>query len=225
MTELNYDPSKNSEKKIILSKNSYIIIDQLSDALCKYGKDTFISLFNLHPEVSNVVMFDRNIKSPRFHQTYLKTPKYTDKTNSYMFCGAADCVTTENPLPILFQPFFDYFNSFESEGDKYNQVVINWYENGSHYCSPHGDYVTDMKEKANIVILTLNENDELLPCRIFRIKPREETLDRVYSKVDILSRHGSIIKMEGDMQSEFRHAIPKCPDPCSRRISFTLRKF
>jgi len=197
---------------------SFLVLDSLPENLKVYGKDQFAILFDLRPqERGKVIMRFGETESARWHKSYLETPAHDpDLKYSYMFSGT-DNANIRDPLPREFLPFFDYVNR---NGDGYNQVVVNWYENGRDYIAQHSDCEVGMKKDANIVVISLGDERifKLVPKKHIRIKESEQR------NFEILCGHGSIITMGGDTQKNFRHGVPKS-DSKAPRISITFRKF
>lgn len=128
-------------------------------------------------------------------------------------------------MPTPFQSFLDFLNEKEPV-DKYNQVIVNWYENGKDYIAPHSDCQNKMIPNAGITIITLCEDEQF--TRLLKITPKKlknELNNNLYSQVKIKLKHGCIITMHGDTQNNFRHSIPKDFDNHTSRISLTFRKF
>lgn len=59
-------------------------------------------------------------------------------------------------LPEEIQPILDWANSLDVE-PKFNQVLVNWYENGLHYIGPHSDDERSLVRRSPIFSLSLGE--------------------------------------------------------------------
>lgn len=156
------DPTAlNLPTKIELTQGgtAWVEINEVDKQLSDFARQNFIKLFQLHPNKRcSVVMYGRDFLSPRFHQSYLSTPK-RDPGNptSYMFSGLNDF--EENlPLPREFHPFLNYANSLSfddvAKTTPYNQVVVNWYEDGAAFIAPHSDYVPGLVEGSRILVMS-----------------------------------------------------------------------
>lgn len=206
----------------------------MPELLSHYASVRFNELFATRPtERGSVCMGGTTIQSPRWHQSFMHTPLLDNRFDkqSYMFAGTKKQKTNAS-LPIAFQPFLDYVNAAlcRNEKTKFNQVVINWYETGDDYVSPHSDCLIGMVEGSSIVVLSLVEGSSggtaaAASPRTFRIQKRGPTNDNLYKHVDVKSRHGSVIQMCGRVQQKFRHGVPKTTEHCARRISITFRKY
>ena len=222
------DPIKSAEcTKIYLSesKSSWITIEWLLEELLNYSTQNYHTLFKLHPlQRGKVVMYNEEVESHRWHRSYLYQPeREPDQKSSYMYSGIEPF--NDLSLPSPFKGFLDFLNEKESV-NKYNQVIVNWYENGKDYIAPHSDCQKGMLSNASIAIITLCE-DEKFPRELV-ITPKNlknETNDALYQHVKIKLKHGCIITMHGETQKRFRHSVPKAFDNLSSRISLTFRKF
>ena len=69
------------------SGSAWITIEWLSEELKEYSQINYEELFSLHPvERGKVIMFGQEIISPRWHRSYLKTPKRDTKAKrSFMY--------------------------------------------------------------------------------------------------------------------------------------------
>lgn len=206
---------------IVLDKcsKSQVHIDTLPEDLINLSVREFNNMFNLHPESrGKVIMSNYNVNTSRWHQSYLNTPEYKpDIGHSYMFSGVNPEQQPE--LPSIFKTFLDYLN--ETRKQKFNQVVANWYNDGSDYIAYHSDYTVGMPDDANIVVITFNEDD--LDSREFVLKAKKDT-DSIYDSYKILCKTGTIISMNNDVNKYYRHGVPKS-NSTTKRISLTFRTF
>lgn len=196
--------------RIDLSENSYVVIDKLPAYLIEYANSVFDEMYSLRPSESRVLVGvdKKELVSNRGHASYLNTPPLNkDVEKSYMFSGY-DTSQNNNPLPKVFEPFYEYVK------DKYNQVVINWYANGTENIPCHSDCEVGFKPNADIAIFSFG-------CtRPFILKSRSDTRE----SIKIHLTHGSILYMCGKTQDEYRHGIHK-DNTQDRRISITFRSF
>ena len=175
---------KTKYSKIYLSesKSSWITIEWLSEELIQYSTENYHELFSIHPlQKGIIVMYDVECVSPRWHRSYLHQPKREPGKVSYMYSGMERFKVLS--LPVPFQKFLDFLNEKE-ETDKYNQVIANWYANGTDYIAQHSDCLKGMAPNASIAIITLCE-DEKFP-RELKITPKNlknETNDNLYTHI------------------------------------------
>ena len=187
-----------------LSQTSWI-------ATCKLPKElypNFNDLWQTHPlEKGKVKIYGKEIETPRWHASYL---------NDYTFSG----ITLNNKntiIPPAVSKIFEWANTNETE--KYNQILVNWYENGHHYIGKHSDDEKQLIPESYIFSLSLGST------RTFRIRNKES------KKIvrDITLNDGDIVIMGGTTQKEFTHEITKISgkkgESISRRINITFRKF
>lgn len=218
--------SSNKKRKInqqnFLDDTSWITTSELSNSMMKYADENFDKLFSLHPEQYGKIVMAKEVETKRFHKSYLNSPKLDERFdgNSYMFCGLNE--SANEKLPEEFQPFLDYMNNEQKKSDKppYNQVTINWYENGNNYIPFHSDAEIGMIENATISILSLGGDIDGKPTRFFKFINKKNTTDRY----EMDCHNGLIVTMGGTMQKNFRHGVPKS-EISAPRISISFRQF
>ena len=201
-------------------EDTYLNINKISNDLIKYGNDNFNELFDLHPNDLGIITKDsKDIISNRYHKSYLFTPKYDNnifKSYNYMYGGINDNVN--EPLPKLFQPYLDYINKIEP--NYYNQVIINWFNDGTHHIPYHSDCIKFMDKDKKISIITIGESN-----RIFSIKSKNiDSLKLKKIKLDIICNNGCLLTMNENFQNEYWHSIPKMKNCKKPRISISFRR-
>ena len=106
--------------RIQLSPSSWI--DEF--ALPEEIEGDFENMWNAHPEEYGLVkLFGKVHKTPRWQQTYGR---------AYAFSGMDHPAL---PIPVVFQPVWDW--AVKSEYGPFNQMLVNWYENGHHHIGKH----------------------------------------------------------------------------------------
>ena len=201
--------------------SAHLKLEFLPDHLLKYAQENFESMFGLHPQSrGKVIMQKEEVESKRWHKSYLQTPKYNGSIHnlSYMYSGF-ECDSPE--LPREFSCFLNFLN-LKSGEKNFNQVIVNWYENGSDFTPYHSDCTKNLLPNSEIVILTLNDTQQD-PERLFTLKAKRTEKDTIYQKINILTENGLILSMCGDTQAKYRHSLPKMITQM-RRISITFRK-
>lgn len=206
-------------------QDAFLEFDVLPSDLDSYARDNFGKIFSLHPkERGTIAMMGKDLVSPRWHKSYLSTPKFSGKFayKSYMFSNSVEN-DVNGPLPDLLQPFLYYMNGM---GYEFNQVVVNWYADGLDFIAAHSDCEVGIDKDCPIAIISLGGDlgEEL---RILKFKPKATTKDSIYDLVEFPCKHGSIVFMHGSTQEKFRHGVPKAShkSAASRRISITFRKY
>jgi alkylated DNA repair dioxygenase AlkB len=213
------------------SGTSQVVISQIPEALKHYGSIHFDTMFQYHPlEKSKVFAFDKtdkvhkDVDAHRWTKSYLHTPKLdTDfvKLNkcSYMF-SSSENRDVNCALPEEFEPFMEWVK----QSHDMNQMTVNWYEE-SDYLPYHSDWEYGKTNDSDVLIITLNQDQDPGVSRTFSIKPKEGV---TAPDLDICTTHGSVIQMKGNVQNFFRHGIPefnKVDRKASRRISISFRSF
>ena len=221
-------PNKEFQKAIQLNESgsSYILIDFISDNLQLINTELFGSMWDLHPEQKHkIIMYEKEVEVNRYSKSYLNT--WTDlthtKSSSYMYSGY-DTLSNNDKLPEIFKPYYEFMKNIDN---KYNQIIVNWYENENDYIAPHADCQKGMIENSKIAILTLNECF-IENIRYLEITPKykkyqydNEPLANMFKiKLD----HGSIITMCGTIQDNFLHEIKKENKKIGKRISLSFRQ-
>lgn len=210
------------------NKDSWIIVGELPPKLKEETRAHYNQLFNERPkEHGEVIIYDKTTqqykpkKIFRYYKSYLETPEFDTTTGkSYMFSGEG-VEQTYNELPIVFK---DLFNFVQLRDEQYNQVVVNWYLNGSDYIEMHSDCTAKMIENHEIFLVNLNETDAFNDCRTLIIRPKEIGDNIEIEELDIKLTHGLSIIMGGKTQQYFRHGILEDPNITTSRISFTCRQ-
>ena len=221
-------PNKEFQKVIQLNKSgsAYILIDFISENSQLLNTELFGSMWDLHPEQKHkIIMYEKEVEVNRYSKSYLNT--WTDlthtKSSSYMYSGY-DTLSNNDKLPEIFKPYYEFMKNIDN---KYNQIIVNWYENENDYIAPHADCQKGMIENSKIAILTLNECF-IENIRYLEITPKykkyqydNEPLANMFKiKLD----HGSIITMCGTIQDNFLHEIKKENKKIGKRISLSFRQ-
>jgi alkylated DNA repair dioxygenase AlkB len=169
----------------------------------------FDVLWNLHPEEHGIIKIMGNeIPVPRWQQTYIK---------DYYFTGVQHKALK---LPSEFKPFYKWAKKLcPDDNVRYNQALINWYKDGSHYIGAHSDDERLLVKNSNILSISLGET------RIFRI--RNKQTKEIIKNIPL--KHGTYIIMGGTMQSRYTHEIVKVTGDkalkMKPRINITFRIF
>ena len=226
-------PNKEFQKAIQLNESgsSYILIDFISDNLQLINTELFGSMWDLHPEQKHkIIMYEKEVEVNRYSKSYLNT--WTDlthtKSSSYMYSGF-DTLSNNDELPEIFKPYYEFMKNIDN---KYNQVIVNWYENENDYIAPHADCQRGMVENSKIAILTLNEcfieNNNSENLRYLEITPKyikyQSDNKPLADIFEIKLEHGSIITMCGTIQDNFLHGIKKENKKIGKRISVSFRQ-
>lgn len=226
----NIIPINNGQSSVVQlneSGSSYLIIHHLNDELKESSCNDFNNMWSLHPEQKHkVIRFEKEIEVHRYSKSYLKTP--TDLSHlhksSYMYSGY-DTSSNNDDLPEIFQPYYQFF---QKENNKYNQMIANWYENEFDYIAHHSDCQKEMIQDSKISILSLYpHSSDTNHFRYFQLKPKirpKLNINSLADEFNIRLDHGSIITMCGSTQQHFTHSIQPCEYPMSPRISLSFRQ-
>lgn len=181
------------------------------------SREEFEKLWNLHPEAKGKIkIMGKELTTPRWQQSYLR---------GYWFSGMAH---QHLPLPEEFKSFFDFANTSEHElwPEKiavFNEVLINWYQDGSMYIGPHSDDEKSLVvgENGETLVWSLTLQEEGGNRRVFRLKPKTKGTDRL----DIEMENGMVMIMGGTCQRTHKHQVVKTVKKCPRRVNVTFRVF
>jgi alkylated DNA repair dioxygenase AlkB len=146
----------------------------------------------------------------------MQTPRYDKEifyNKNYMFSGKEE--VSEN-LPEQFLPYLEYVN--KEYGMEYNQVVVNWFENGDDYIPLHCDCEISKLENSDVIVVSIGAN------RTFRVKSLPKSKQQYIENVDITCRDGTVVCMKGNIQRDFKHGIPKSTGILPR-ISVSFRAY
>jgi alkylated DNA repair dioxygenase AlkB len=187
-------------EKLELSENSFILLGELPDNVIV---NTTCIYKNLKPITRDeyTTLGKKNIV-PRFQKAFL---------NDYNYPGINIKGSIE--LPEELYNIFNFANNLPKEllgidkNENFNQVLINFYDNGTQYIAPHADY--KMK-----IVFSASFGQE----RIFRILDKK-TLSIVK---DIITKDRTFMIMCGKMQKEFLHTILQ-DNTQNKRLNITFR--
>ena len=178
---------------------------RLVEDVCPIDNSDFEILWALHPEQrDNIMMFGKEVQIPRYQKLYGNKVEYRYSGKNLI------SAPIENPV---LQSCLDWVNDYEPDIN-YNGMLVNWYQNGQHYMGLHSDDERDLVQHAPIFSFSFGAE------RVFRISHKQNS-----DKIDVVLKHGSLLVMGGDMQQEFKHALPKSAKCKSPRINLTIRAF
>jgi len=83
-------------------------------------------------------------------------------------------------------------------GGEFNSILVNWYENGNDYISPHSDDERSIIKDSPIVCFNFGAS------RKFNLTEK----DNKKNKLDLVLNNNTFILMGGKTQTYFKHEIP-----------------
>ena len=151
-------------------------------------------------------MHGNTVTIPRWNQSYIRP---------YYFSGKLHPAA---PMPDAFLPLYEWTREcFSSE--KFNQMLVNWYQDGNDYIGAHADAERDLVPHSPILSVSLGQE------RCFRVRSASDKA--IVADVSMPDR--SYIMMGGEMQSRYTHEVPKVSGHkgkrMERRINVTFRSF
>ena len=198
------------------TRETWLELYQIEDPMSGYTKD-FTKYWALKPFEKGWVKVLNKATSQyvdkqiyRSYENYLHTPAFDPTTKkSFMFNGAGF-----KELPAEYQPFYEELLTLTPT---YNQVVVNYYQDGTEFIEPHSDCTAKFIEPtSSIAIITLNESHP----RFMQFEARSPE----DPSFELSLENGSVLVMGGRFQQKYRHGIAPEPDNGSKRISITVRQ-
>jgi len=130
-------------------------------------------------------------------------------TPGYKYSGQQTSVIDIRNHPFLLTILDSVNNSLDAE---FNGILVNLYEHGERYISPHSD---DEKSLSPIGVASIAFG----AIRTFRIRNKlSKTI-----VLDVPHLPGDLLIMAGDFQKEFTHEIPIQKSIKTPRVSLTFR--
>ena len=165
----------------------------------------FDDIWRLKPQNRHIIrIYGREIEQPRWTQSYLQ---------DYVYSGSrAKARALPDELKQVYEKVLEY-------DDRFNQILVNWYENGSNYIGAHSDDISQLIPNSPILSLSYGGT------RKFRIR------DKKTKKIikDLLLRDRMCVIMKDDFQEKFTHEIVKIGGKKGlnypSRINITFRCF
>ena len=187
--------------------DSFLEYFQLIDEDLRFNNNQFQQLWEMHPlQFGKIKIFGKDINTPRYLQNYGHAYKFSGKTHSSI------------PIPEILQNMIDWVNERE-ENYNFNGILVNWYQDGSHYIGAHSDDETSLVKGAPIYCFSLGQE------RNFVVQSKANPKERR----TFLLQNNSLVIMGGECQKYYKHSIPKITgkkaSTLGRRISITIRAF
>jgi alkylated DNA repair dioxygenase AlkB len=146
-------------------------------------------------------MYGKKINFPRL------TAWYGDNDKPYSFSGitlqphgwTSDILTIKEKIEPIANTVF-------------NSVLLNLYRNGNDSISWHTDAEKELG--TNPIIASVNFG----ATRRFQLRH-----NKTKEKIEIELSHGSLLIMQGEIQHNWQHQVPKTSKPVGERINLTFR--
>jgi alkylated DNA repair dioxygenase AlkB len=134
---------------------------------------------------------------------------FSDVAMGYTYSGQ---VTEAQPLTPELHGIMDDVNA--ALGKDFNGLLVNLYSDGNDSIGAHSDSPDGLADDGSVVSLSLGAE------RTFRARHKSKHA----RPVDVLTKHGQMLVMEGAFQQQFTHEIPMTKRICGPRVSITFRK-
>ena len=168
------------------------------------AKYFFTKLFNEIPwRQDPIKVFGKTYDQPRL------TALHANNTNPYSYSGITMYPNKMTPELIEIYNRITLITSV-----KFTSVLLNLYRDGKDSNGWHADNEKELGVSPQIASFSLGAS------RFFHFKHRKIKTER--HKIEL--HHGSLLLMEGPMQANWLHQIPKTKKPLSPRINLTFRK-
>ena len=160
-------------------------------------------------ERHEIKMMGKKIKIPRFQKAFGRSYKYSGS------------VIEAEKIPEIVQIIADKIQKELFPEYKFNNVLANWYIDGTQYIGFHSDNTKPFKEGSPIVGITFCEDE---PRKlVIKKKTKEKKTNPIVTSIKM--KNCSLYAMTGkDFQKNFQHGLPK-QKKAGRRISLTFRCF
>ncbi len=100
---------------------------------------------------------------------------------------------------------------------RFNSVLANLYRDGNDAMGWHSDAEPELGERPVIASLSLGAE------RTFRLRRKQPRGTPLTPALDLPLPHGSLLRMAGDTQAHYQHALPRSRAESAARINLTFR--
>lgn len=164
----------------------------------------FAALLEALPwETHRIRMFGRMVESPR------RSCWIGDPGTDYAYSGTR---FAPQPWPPALQPIRGLAS--DACGERFDSVLANLYRDGGDAMGWHRDDEPELGPRPVIGSLSLGAR------RRFVLKQVADPSVRVALEL----AHGDLLRMAGDTQRRYRHALPRTARPVGPRINLTFRR-
>lgn len=134
---------------------------------------------------------------------------YGDMGKSYMYSGRLYEPYPWTPLLLTLKECVE-----QACERRFNSVLLNYYRDGNDSMGFHSDNEPELGNNPVIASLSLGET------RTFVLKHKS---NKALKPIRIQLNDGSLLLMEGELQTYWQHGIPKVATACGPRINLTFR--
>jgi alkylated DNA repair dioxygenase AlkB len=201
------------EEKQIKEVKKDIIIDLgeheaqawvVDDFLNPEEEPTLFQYFQQH------IPFIRHTIYPNTNRERKQARKSCSMGNSYPYSGTVHPESAWDPKVL------EIMNRVNKEFQcNFNSCLVNYYENGNEYISPHSDDERSLDAQGQVVSVSFGSTREM-----------HVLSKNLGQKYKFALKPGSLFMMQGTyFQKLFTHGIPKTTENVGPRISLTFRRF
>lgn len=135
------------------------------------------------------------------------TAYYSDKGVTYAYSG----VSHESlPWPWYLREVKERVE--KQAGKLFNSLLLNFYRDGKDSIGWHSDDERELGKNPTVPSLSFGGE------RLFQIRHK-----KTKEKKEYLLKHGSLLIMDGTMQHNWQHCVPKTAKPVEPRVNLTFR--
>ena len=196
---------------------SWIAVKEIIPSELCMNEDTFKRIWSLHPEQYETVhVWGKDRLTPRWQQNFGKEYYYSGRLHSALPITDPFLQDLFNSVKMHFETYRASIGFPSNTGKTYQQMLINWYQDGQHNIGWHSDDESQLLQNSPIYSFSYGQE------RDFDVRSKDNTYNRRFRVYN-----NSVIIMGGEMQKYYKHSVPKrakstCPGP---RINITLRIF
>lgn len=210
---------------------SYKIVEETTSENFPHCGNNLPSIFHYHEnffnddELKKIRLYLENINdfisNPKFKDGFSRMQKWYQKDMKY-FCPAWkerykhwESFEMDDTVNFLIDKVQNFLNSNTENKVEINSCLINKYENGDNFISPHRDSEISFGKNPVIAVLSIGHPRTIYFERV----DNDETKNFSLKLSD-----NSIFIMSGSSQSKFLHSIKK-EQNCDTRYSLTFREY
>ena len=192
-----------SGKKNILPVDGYC--SYMSSFLSAQESASYFKYLESHIiwKAQEIMMFGKKVMQPRLMAWY------GDPNAAYRYSG-----TTFQPQSWTSELIEIKKKVEDLTSTSFNSVLLNFYRDGSDYMGFHSDNEKELGPEPVIASLSLGEK------RVFKVQHKKNKDQKLSFELE----SGSLLVMNEDMQSHWKHSISKTQKTIKPRINLTFRK-
>ena len=169
------------------------------------------------------------VNANRLHASFGRTPCKHGPDKTYMF--GLQLEGSDVDIPDILSPMHKHICTLF--GFPYNQIVVNWFENGHNFIPRHKDYPHGLDLDAGVVTVSLMDQTPHTPQQ-WDTQTRELVVGGTPNgplRIDM--GHKTIVRLRHEYLTEYTHGVPRTKslnhfglrESVPRRISVSFRRY